>query len=387
MAEIIKHLNSDSLQKIFSLIKENYATIDSLTSLTAAQIGVKNDEVSGKTVDAVITELKQSIDSVSSEAIGITEGDGISITSEDNDIKKIAVKIKDNEKYLDLTNEDGLASKGIDDAISNAKTEIQGDADDYTDLGLAEEAIKENASAISALQINEAKYAEKTDAIGNAKYKDGKIVFTSVSGEEIKDAEIDCTDFIKDGMVDKVEVEDGKLVITFNTVGEDNEHTHKAIELEISKIFDASNYFTKSEITTYTGKTDSRIADIENAFETLTGTTLNDYATSSELENYVKKTSVTTSSTGDTTTLIIGDESISAMKPESVTSAINTAVENLASKTELAAKANASTTLDGYGIRDANINGNTITLGSNQITFTALSDTDIEKIFKGEEID
>lgn len=59
---------------------------------------------------------------------------------------------------------------------------------------------------------------------------------------------VDATDFIKDGMVSNVEIKEvtGKgtcLVITFNS-----DSGKQAIEIPISQIFDASNYYTKSEV-------------------------------------------------------------------------------------------------------------------------------------------
>lgn len=55
-------------------------------------------------------------------------------------------------------------------------------------------------------------------------------------------AEIDAKAFIKDGMVSQVEVSNGNLVITFNTDAGKN-----PISVPISDIFDANNYYTKTE--------------------------------------------------------------------------------------------------------------------------------------------
>lgn len=55
-------------------------------------------------------------------------------------------------------------------------------------------------------------------------------------------AEIDATAFIKDGMVSQVKVSNGNLVITFNTDAGKN-----PISVPISDIFDANNYYTKTE--------------------------------------------------------------------------------------------------------------------------------------------
>lgn len=64
---------------------------------------------------------------------------------------------------------------------------------------------------------------------------------------------VDATDFIKDGMVSNVEIKEVAekgvcLVITFNS-----DSGKQAIEIPISQIFDASNYYTKEQ-------TDSAIA-------------------------------------------------------------------------------------------------------------------------------
>lgn len=58
---------------------------------------------------------------------------------------------------------------------------------------------------------------------------------------------VDATDFIKDGMVSNVEIKEVAekgvcLVITFNS-----DSGKKAIEIPISQIFDADNYYTKSQ--------------------------------------------------------------------------------------------------------------------------------------------
>ena len=59
---------------------------------------------------------------------------------------------------------------------------------------------------------------------------------------------VDATDFIKDGMVSNVEIKEVTrkgtcLVITFNS-----DSGKQAIEIPISQIFDASNYYTKDEV-------------------------------------------------------------------------------------------------------------------------------------------
>lgn len=95
---------------------------------------------------------------------------------------------------------------------------------------------------------------------------------------------VDATDFIKDGMVSNVEIKEvaGKgtcLVITFNS-----DSGKQAIEIPISQIFDASNYYTKDEVdaelakkantaTTYTkSEVDTALAAKANTADTYTKT-------------------------------------------------------------------------------------------------------------------
>ena len=67
-----------------------------------------------------------------------------------------------------------------------------------------------------------------------------------VTPSQLEDALEGCvasgSDFIVDGMVESVTIEDGKLIISFNT-----ESGKEDIEIPISDIFDASNYYTKDE--------------------------------------------------------------------------------------------------------------------------------------------
>ena len=72
---------------------------------------------------------------------------------------------------------------------------------------------------------------------------------TSVEGDVL--GYVDATDFIKDGMVSNVEIKDvtGKgtcIVITFNS-----DAGKQAIEIPISQIFDASNYYTIAQTQAY----------------------------------------------------------------------------------------------------------------------------------------
>ena len=77
---------------------------------------------------------------------------------------------------------------------------------------------------------------------------------------------VDATDFIKDGMVDNVEIKDVTLsgetvtclVITFNT-----DSGKEEIDIPISDIFDASNYYTKAEIDSTVSGLTARMSEDE----------------------------------------------------------------------------------------------------------------------------
>ena len=82
----------------------------------------------------------------------------------------------------------------------------------------------------------------KPDVIDEVEYDSStkKILFKA--GETLV-AEIDATDFIKDGMVNDVKIDNGNLVITFNTdAGKED------ITIPLSEIFDPDNYYNKGAV-------------------------------------------------------------------------------------------------------------------------------------------
>ena len=82
----------------------------------------------------------------------------------------------------------------------------------------------------------------------SVKYDSSARTINFYVGEEIKNS-IDATDFIKDGMVNTVTVEVisgvSYLAITFNE-DEEGKKTHDTIYLELTKIFNPENYYTKT---------------------------------------------------------------------------------------------------------------------------------------------
>lgn len=72
-----------------------------------------------------------------------------------------------------------------------------------------------------------------------------KITFKNASNTELPNMEIDASAFIKDGMVNDVVIQNGNLVVSFNTdAGKED------ISIPLSSIFDPSNYYTKTHTDT-----------------------------------------------------------------------------------------------------------------------------------------
>ena len=79
-------------------------------------------------------------------------------------------------------------------------------------------------------------------------------------------AEIDATAFIKDGMVSSVEIDDGSLVITFNT-----DAGQEPIEIPLTDIFDPADYYDKDAVD---GLLDDKVDVVDGK-----GLSTNDYTT------------------------------------------------------------------------------------------------------------
>ena len=93
------------------------------------------------------------------------------------------------------------------------------------------------ASAVSTLNNK-----VSTDVVHSADYDSAnkQIVFKNSEGTIIDS--IDASQFVKDGMVSSVRIVNGVLKITFNT-----DAGKQDIDIPVSDIFDADNYYTKSQ--------------------------------------------------------------------------------------------------------------------------------------------
>lgn len=129
----------------------------------------------------------------------------------------------------------------IDAKVNPIKTELGNLNTKISDVsGTVEDALGE----IATLEADKVGYVNYSKA-------DNKITFKS-SESGVLIGEVDTTDFIKDGMIEKVEIDEktNELVITWNEDGGKEEETR----IPLSKIFNPDNYLTKDQVNTELGK-------------------------------------------------------------------------------------------------------------------------------------
>ena len=184
-----------------------------------------------------------------------------------------------------------------------------------------------------------------SSAITSADYdsSDKTINFYNEAGTQVDS--IDATDFIKDGMVDTVEVKDVEisgetvtcLVITFNTeAGKDD------INIPLADLFDPSNYYTKTQIDNLVGSgfTNTTITDVIIDNELTVSDALNDLNTNKADKDHTHAISAVTGLQ-------------SALDGKSDTGHTHAISDVSGLQGALDGKADSATTLAGYGITDA----------------------------------
>lgn len=145
-------------------------------------------------------------------------------------------------------------SKDVDDeldtriGILNDTITSEKSARESADLALSNRLNTETSRATSAettldTKINTEIQGRKIEAVASAEYikAENKIYFKNISGQTL--STIDTSDFVVDGMIEDVRVENGKLVIEFNTAS-----GKETIEIPLTEIFNPADYYTKAEI-------------------------------------------------------------------------------------------------------------------------------------------
>jgi hypothetical protein len=129
----------------------------------------------------------------------------------------------------------------------------------------AEEALDEKIDgAVSGLvdAIDAEIDDRKAEAVASAAYDSSAKTINFFNANGVSISSIDATDFVKDGMIDDVKIENGKLVIVFNT-----DSGKETIEIPLTDIFDPSNYYTKDEIDEKVSTINDNISDEVSARE------------------------------------------------------------------------------------------------------------------------
>lgn len=121
-------------------------------------------------------------------------------------------------------------TKTVSDSITEPKVS-RTNKEEYTTIPEETNARKKADAQIIAQSVSDVNFDTTTNYVR----------FFNANGEVI--ANLDATPFVVDGMIDDVEVEDGNLVITFNT-----DSGKLPISIPLTTIFDPDNYYTKSEI-------------------------------------------------------------------------------------------------------------------------------------------
>ena len=258
--------------------------VESLVELYEAgqgiEIGEKNEETGRKPISIKLAE-GESILHLSDDGLGIDE----KVITEDELEAAISGKADTdyvNEVLSAITGDVGtivdrieaiedILGTDIDDPNIDERIDSKADLDEFNDLEEEVGEIETNVNTISGdvetlkdaveaekeralsaeTEFNEKIEAETTErkanAVAGADYDSGekKINFLNANDEVIDS--IDATDFIKDGMIESVELielsGDTYLRITWNT-----DAGKEVTDINIGDIFDADNYYNKAQI-------------------------------------------------------------------------------------------------------------------------------------------
>ena len=163
--------------------------------------------------------------------------DDIPTAESDNPVKSGGVKAAIDEVADDLTEHVGNAGIHVTAAQKTAWTAKYGKPQDgipKSDLSAGVQASLGKAD--TAVQVH-----QSLDAYVNAAGYDSTAKEIQLKHDSTVVASIDATAFIKDGMVDSVEITGGNLVISFNT-----DAGIEDIEIPLTDIFNPSNYYDKT---------------------------------------------------------------------------------------------------------------------------------------------
>lgn len=168
-----------------------------------------------------------------------------------------------NDRIADV-NEEETRAKAAEQALQNAINAEEARA-------ISAETALQTAIDGADDKIDQEIADRKAEAVASAEYElsgTTPVINFYNANDEIIDT-IDATEFITDGMVDNVKIENDNLVITFNV-----DSGKETIEIPLTEIFDPSNYYTKADVDAIVDDIDEDIEGlddkIDNAVSSLT---------------------------------------------------------------------------------------------------------------------
>lgn len=196
---------------------------------------------------------------------------------------------------------DFITDEELVEALEDYYTKNEADArfqplGDYVDEDTFSAYTADTAAVIDELDNRKADLSALTPYFDDAAYDSvsKKIKFFH---DGVLKAQIDATPFIKDGMVNNVRLENGYLIITFNT-----DAGKEPIAIELGSMFDPSNYYTKAEVGDRFQPIGNYVsASTYTAFTSTTNTSINNLRTTKldasaytpcDLSNYYTKNEV-----------------------------------------------------------------------------------------------
>jgi hypothetical protein len=246
-----------------------------------------------------------------------------------------------------ITQEVDTVSGEVNTHVSNASTHLsQGDRTNIDSITgsvgtMAYENISSYSSAteVNTALGNKANISDIEDFFDDAKYEDSGTskVINFYHGNSIKST-INADDFIKDGMISGVTLET-KSGTTYIVINWNTDAGIQTTELDIGDVFDADNYYQKSETS---GKTEistalSGITELMEKSELVTSAALNDLNdnkldasayTPTDLSNYYQKsetsgkTEISTALTGKSDTGHTHSQYLTGITSSQVTTAL-----------------------------------------------------------------
>ncbi len=266
-------ITSQALNYINARLDDSYTELDERVDQEIADRIADVNTEEARAISAE-TALDVKIDTVSGNVISETTRATTAENALSGAIDSISATTSGSVEELDAK---------IDQEIADRTADV--DAEETRAKGV-EDVLSGAIDTLDVRFFDDAKY----EASGNTK------VINFYNGNVVK-ATIDASDFIVDGMVEDVRIENGYLVIDFNTASGKQD-----IQIPLTDIFNPNNYYTKSETSGATEIATAlaqklNISDF-NAYSAATDTLINSKASQSDLNTL---NGVVTAHTANTT--------------------------------------------------------------------------------------